>query len=212
MPGPGTRSWRRCCLSVRDQRAGGTTSSTVQIQPFSDDGQQVVEGKIIWLELEEVGDDGKLISKGSEPFLNSLATRNRRFGLLILEPVPDAADGTQGVTIVGNGILTRDVGAEFLVPVAFPIENQAALSLLAAGTETTSTEKDSQLERHVETWKVMGLVELAQRKVSRYESSNGQLMKTDVSYLDKLRGSPRMVSGPFQIDGLGCHRSHLLAE
>jgi len=62
-------------------------------------------------------------------------------------------------------IHTRKIGDELLIPVWLSVEDQQPLLLLGCRSEPLGPEKNTEFQRHVESWKLGGGIQLRPRNV-----------------------------------------------
>lgn len=89
---------------------------------------------------------------------------------------PIAYDSECGgnVVVVGANILSRNIGAEFLIAIRFAVEDETSFPALRAIPEFPCAQENAQLERHVE----------ARQTIVRVERRSGQVVYPELALAD----------------------------
>lgn len=88
-----------------------------------------------------------------------------------MQPVSDASDDGALAVVVRPNVLARDVRYKLLISIGLAIENEQTFTTDFSAAVSHSTNKDAQLQRHIETRKL----------IDRVEPRSGNIMDTEVT-------------------------------
>lgn len=95
------------------------------------------------------------------------------------EPISRHADHLGEVVSVIPDVLASNVGQKLLIAVTVAIKNESDFLLLLSSAKSLGGEEDSQLEGHIEAWKLILTIKLRARKIVDTEPAvSNDLKKT----------------------------------